>query len=183
MLRKPARRSFTVEIKHRTASKQGFILPKPPRSLGTAKRPPNPMLASTLVSKERVISPVSGPAGAPEPRRILPSLIAWEPSTPEPELEVQPEPPLPRVRRIAPGQTVDEAPPCSGEPSEAGLEPSTATETARSIQSVATPPRLEGLASSPSTVTPISNPRGARLKAAKLSRAERWKRRLPRACW
>jgi hypothetical protein len=183
MLRKPARRSFTVEIKHSTASKQSFIPPKPPRGLSTAKRPPNPMLASTLASKERVISPVSGPAGAPEPRRILPSLIAWEPSKTELELKVQPEPPLPRVRRVAPAQTVDEVPPCSGEPLEAGLEPSTATETARSIHSVPTPPRLEGFASSPSTVTPISNPRGARLKAAGLSRAERWKRRLPRACW
>jgi len=183
MLRKQARRSFTVEIKHSTTSGRSFIPTRPPQALGKGKYLPNPMPSSASVFEQKAM-PTSVAGEAVEPRRILPSLIVWEPSAPEPEFDVQPEAPLPRVRRAVPLQEAAEAPHRPGRPSKSKLKPGPAAET--SITAPSGPMLLLPESSLSSQVTPVTlvrHPRSARIEGAGLPRAERWKRRLPRACW
>lgn len=182
-LRKQARRSFTVEIKQSTASSRSFIPPKPPQGLrrGQHLASPTPSPASVFDHK---VMPASGTGEAVETRRILPSLIVWEPSAPEPEFEVQPESPLPRVRRAVPLQEGVETPRRRGRPPKLKPEPAPPADTAISTPSGPTRPRLE--VSVPSRSTPgtlIRHARSQRIECARLPRAERWKRRLPQACW
>ena len=184
MLRKQARRSFTVEIKHSTTSGRSFIPIKPPQALGRGKHLASPTSSSASIFEQKAsLTSVTGEAA--EPRRILPSLIVWEPSAPEPEFDVQPEAPLPRVRRAGPLQeAAKEAPHRRGKPPQLKLEPEPAAETAIVIHDEPVRPRPEGSVSSGSLPkTPVPSPRNTRPDAAGLSRAERWKRRLPRACW
>ena len=186
MLRKQPRRSFIVEIKHSPTSGRSFIPIKPPQAPGKGKHlaSPTSSLASVFEQKTLLTS-VTGEAT--EPRRILPSLIVWEPSAPEHEFEfdVQPEVPLPRVRRAVPLQeAAKEASHRRGKPPKLKLEPEPVAETAIVIHDEPVLLRPEGSASSRSLPkTPVPSPRNTRPDAAGLSRAERWKRRLPRACW
>lgn len=184
MLRKQARRSFTVEIKQSSTSGRSFIPIKPPQALGKGKYLASPTSSSASVFEQKtLLTSVTGEAT--EPRRILPSLIVWEPSAPEPEFDVQPEVPLPRVRRAVPLQeAAKEAPHRRGKPPKLKLEPEPAVETAIVIHDEPVLLRPEGSVSSGSLPkTPVPSPRNTRPDTAGLSRAERWKRRLPRACW
>lgn len=193
MLRKQGRRSFTVEVKAGTSGGRTSIPAKPPRvSSKVARAATSAGSAATLFAEEVFRSPEDArfPEGAGSPdgtkaepsRRVLPSLIVWEPPASEAEPEPVREEPLPRVRRVLPAQGPEEAPRRRGRPrkvvpalvmpDEVPQEPS--AEPAR-------PPVPERMAA----VAPVSVPvtRGARIGALGLSRAERWKRRLPRACW
>lgn len=177
-MRKQARRSFTVEIKHSITSGQSFIPSKQPRPQRKGKpraRPPS--LAEALAPS---VSDIARQAAAAEPRRILPSLITWAPLTPEPELEPPSEAPLPRVRRVVPTLGPDGAPRRRGRPRKIVPE-------GEPILSVAPPPvpsRIEDTAPAPAMPDTLVRPaRAPRTDAAALPRSERWKRRLPRACW
>lgn len=180
LLRKPARRSFTVEIKHSATSGRTFIPARPRQALDRAKPLPGPASAALSVFEPK-LSSTSGTPKATQPRRILPSLIAWEPSQPEPEPQAQPEGPLPRVRRALPAQTDDEAPRRRSRLPKLRREPKAAVEAAIPVLS---PPRVESPVRSQAVPRTLAHsPRNARPDGAELPRAERWKRRLPRACW
>lgn len=127
-------------------------------------------------------SPIAGEAA--EPRRILPSLIAWEPSAPELEFDRQPEPPMPRVRRAVSLQEVPEGSRRRGRPPKLKLEPKLAAETAIPIPSEPMLPAPESpMSSQVAPVRLVRHSRSAQIEGAGLPRAERWKSRLPRACW
>jgi hypothetical protein len=122
--------------------------------------------------------PLSGASKAKEPRRILPSLIAWEPSKPESDPQVLPEDPLPRVRRAVMPQNADNALSRKDRPETPTPEPEDAipaqpealpTQTLVPVQAV--------------SVKAARADRSARAEEVVLPRAERWKRRLHRACW
>lgn len=182
-MRKQARRSFTVEIKHSTTSGRSFIPTKSPQGRESGKHlaSPSPSWASVFEEKAASAS-VTGEAA--EPRRILPSLIAWEPSAPKREFDRQPEPPMPRVRRAVALQEAAEAPRRRGRPPKLKLEPEPVAETAILIPSGPMLPVPERPVSSQvAPVALVRHPRSARIEGAGLPRAERWKRRLPRACW
>lgn len=187
MLRKQGRRSFTVEVKAGTSGGRTSIPAKPPRVPSkVARAATSAGTAATLFAEEVFRSPEDAkvPEGTKiEPsRRVLPSLIVWEPPASDEEPEPVREEPLPRVRRVLPTPGPEEAPRRRGRPrkvvaalvmpDEGPQEPSTEPEP---------PPIPERMAA----VAPVSVPvtRGARIGALGLSRAERWKRRLPRACW
>jgi len=181
LLRKPARRSFTVEIKHSATSGRTFIPARPRQALDRAKPLPGPASAALSVFEPK-LSSTSGTPKATQPRRILPSLIAWEPSQPEPESQVQPEDILPRVRRVVPVQTADEAPRSRSKPPKLRREPEAAAEAAIPIPPSAL--RTESPVRSQAVPRTLAySPRSARPNGAGLPRAEHWKRRLPRACW
>lgn len=183
MLRKQARRSFTVEIKHGTTPGRSFIPTKSPQGRESAKHfaPPSPSWA--LVFEEKAVS-ASVTGEAVEPRRILPSLIAWEPSAPEPESDRQLEPPMPRVRRAVSSQEAPEGPRRRGRPPKLKLEPKPMAEAAIPIPPSPMLPLPESLVSSQGVPLRLArHPRSARSEGTGLPRAERWKRRLPRACW
>jgi hypothetical protein len=174
MLRKQTRRSFTVETKGGANQGRAIITAKAPRV-------PRKTVKSAPVAPQ-VAFPWELPATAPaetardsEPRRILPSLITWEPSEPEPVPALPTEPPLPHVRRVAPSVSL-EAPRRRGRPRKVVPEP---MDVAPSIPEAA-PPTPQLAPASPSQARPM---RGDRSEAAGLARGERWKRRLPRACW
>jgi hypothetical protein len=183
MLRKQTRRSFTVEIKYSPPSGRSAIPAKPPQAPRKGKHlaSPTPSLASLF---EQKAIPASITGDAVEPRRILPSLIVWEPSAPEPEIVVQPEAPVPRVRRPVPPQEADQAPRRRGRPLKLKLEPEPAAETPTPIllERMRAHPESPG-SSQAMSETPARPPRTARIEGSGLPRAERWKRRLPRACW
>ena len=177
ILRKSTRRSFTVEIKQSPSSGRTFIPAKPLQGSDRGKRSLDPAPASRLVFEPRGM-PASGASKASKAQRILPSLIAWEPSTPEPEFKVSPEAPLPRVRRAARLEGADGAPSLTDEPQTFPPE----AEAVSAVQPE--PPFAHDLVpAQPMSMTITRADRSARAEAAVLPRAERWKRRLPRACW
>jgi len=174
MLRKQTRRSFTVEIKGGAHQGRAIIATKAPRTpRKTAKSAPvGPQVAFPWEL------PTTAPAETAkdaEPRRILPSLITWEPSEPEPALALPSEAPLPRVLRVAPLVGL-EAPRRRGRPRKVVPEP---MDVAPTIPEAAPPtPQL-----APASPSQARHMRGDRSETAGLARGERWKRRLPRACW
>lgn len=172
MLRKQTRRSFTVETKG--GANQG-------RAIITAKAPRVPRKSAKSAS---VAPPLAFPwepwttapaeiARDAEPRRILPSLITWEPS--EPVSALPTEPPLPRVRRVAPMVGL-EAPRRRGRPRKVTPE----SVDVAPVGLEAAPPAPQPAPASSSQTRPV---RVSRSETAELARGERWKRRLPRACW
>ncbi|MCJ2035779.1 DNA-binding protein [Methylobacterium sp. J-068] len=167
MLRRQARRSFTVEVKQGAPSGRSVIPAKQPRVPRGPKRVPEPPAEMSALFAP---SPVSADtAKAEAPRRILPNLIAWEPPEPEAEPAMVREPPLPRVRRVVPAPLAEAAPRRRGRP--------------RKVV-----PEAEAAPSAPPEVAPSAPQRPvfasvARAGAPGLPRAERWKRRLHRACW
>jgi hypothetical protein len=173
------RRSFTVEIKQGATSGRTFIPTRSPQSEDKSRRVASPAAELLSVFGSKVVSP-SSDAKVDEPRRILPSLIAWKPSEPESEPEAQLEPQLPRVRRVATAETNGGVPRRKGRPrkAEATVEP------AISDQSVSIASCSEvSVLSSAIPVALVRSHRSARPDVTGLRRAERWKRRLPRACW
>ncbi|GJD75113.1 hypothetical protein CFIICLFH_3353 [Methylobacterium goesingense] len=179
-MRKQTRRSFTVEIKHSITSGRSFIPTKQPRVPHKGKFADKALAPPSLAETERDAAPAPGLAESAEPRRILPSLIVWEPPQPEPEPEAPYEAPLPRVRRIVPSLGSDGAPRRRGRPRKVVPE----GEPIAAAPSVPAPPRLEPLKLARTVSAALVRPqRVARPEVAALPRAERWKRRLPRACW
>jgi hypothetical protein len=177
-LRKQTRRSFTVEIKHSITSGRSFIPTKQPRVPRKDKSTDKALAVPSPAESERDGAP--GLAECAEPRRILPSLIVWEPPQPEPEPEMPHEAPLPRVRRVVPSLGPDGAPRRRGRPRKVVPE----GEPIAVAPSVPAPPRLEPLAPARTVPAALVRPqRAAQPEVAALPRAERWKRRLPRACW
>lgn len=180
-LRKQVRRTFTVEFKHNALLGRSVIPAKPPRDLERTKRPTSAAPSSGTMLADKAAAAL-GRAQASERRRVLPSLIDWNLSEPEPE--VQPDPPLPRVRRVAPTRSVDETLPDNSGASGVEVELGPAGETGRSVRPASISPRSEIAEPSEATpAAPLAKTRSARSNAAELSRAERWKRRLPRVCW
>lgn len=183
MLRKQARRSFTVEIKHSTTSGRSFIPTKPPQGLGKGKHRASSVPSPASVFEQKAM-PALATGDAAEPRRILPSLIVWEPAASEPEFDVQPEAPLPRVRRTVSVQEAAEAPRRRGRPPKLKINPDLAAEPAIPVLlGPSLPPPKNPVSSEMAPVTLIRQPRSTRAESAGLPRAERWKRRLPRTCW
>ena len=177
-MRKQTRRSFTVEIKHSITSGRSFIPTKQPRVSRKDKSTDKALAVPSPAETERDGAP--GLAECAEPRRILPSLIVWEPPQPEPEPEMPHEAPLPRVRRVVPSLGPDGAPRRRGRPRKVVPE----GEPIAAAPSVPAPPRLEPLELTRTVPAALVRPqRVARPEVAALPRAERWKRRLPRACW
>jgi hypothetical protein len=177
-LRKQARRSFTVEIKHSITSGRSFIPTKQPRVPRKGKSTDKALAGPSPAETER--DAALGLAKCVEPRRILPSLIVWEPPQPEPELETPHEAPLPRVRRVVASLGPDGAPRRRGRPRKVVSE----SEPIAVAPPVPTPPRNEILTPAHAMSAVLARPqRVARPEVAALPRAERWKRRLPRACW
>ncbi|WP_430912323.1 hypothetical protein [Methylobacterium sp. sgz302541] len=157
MSRQRVRRSFTVEVKSGTRQSASLMIPS---RVQAAPRP----------------EPVRAPAwdifapAAPAAPRVLPSLLVPE-APPEAEpAPVAAEPPLPRVRRVK--RVVKAAAPLRDEPEAAVAEADA-------------PSPDEDAAGSPSPALPERSAK-RRLAAgagAPLRRGERWKRRLPQACW
>jgi len=174
MLRKQLRRSFTVEVKKSATSGLTYIPAKPPRFISKARSMTATSNDTVDVLDRETVS--SGSLSAQEPRRILPNLVTWEPSSPEPEYELVHEAPLPRVRRVIPAQAIEGASRPRGRPRKT---PEAAPSTP--IQQQVEPSPM--IAASPNSSAQVRALRGARPDADSLSRAERWKRRLPRACW
>lgn len=174
MLRKQTRRSFTVETKHGANQGRTFITAKVPRVPWEAARSIPTVLSSVFEPAPVAPAPTEAMKGI-KPRRILPSLITWEPSELEAAPSLPSEPSLPRVRRVGPS-VPPEAPRRRGRPRKVTLE---AVDAAPVILE-AEPLAPVSVLASPSTVRPVW---GDRSKTAGLPRGERWKRRLPRACW
>ncbi len=180
MPRNRERRSFTVAAK--SSGHQGFVsIPaKAPRVPQPTPRKP-PALGPWAEAAE--VAPAAAPSAiGTEPRRILPNLNAWEAPAPAPAPDVVAEPPLPRVRRPAPQGTFDGAPRRRGRPRKVPLSPdppAPALHEPEPVPALAAP-RVE---LAPMRAAPVPAPRKARPTSETLRLGERWKRRLPRACW
>ncbi|MDR7039356.1 hypothetical protein J2X36_004130 [Methylobacterium sp. BE186] len=175
MSRSRVRRSFTVEVKSNGRQSLGLAIPSrvpAPTPVSSARA----LDAESLWLKaERVPEHVS-PAPQAEARRVLPSLLVAEAPAPEPEMRTFEEPPLPRVRRVKPrtARSTMAEPATSGSPL-----PKAARVEPELLPAADASPLLLPTAAEP--------PAGRRRTVAKatpeLARGERWKRRLPRACW
>jgi hypothetical protein len=173
MLRKQARRSFTVEVKHSTTSGRSFIPAKPPQVLQRARIDTIPPGTASSLFEPKAAS-LETPK-VEKTRRILPSLIVWEPSSPEPEPSAVREPSLPRVRRAVMPQLTEDAPRRRGRPRKVVPEVATGAQVEQEV--------VRAARNLPSAAALTHIRRDARPDATGLPRAERWKRRLPRACW
>ncbi|GJE31798.1 DNA-binding protein [Methylobacterium oxalidis] len=166
MSRSRVRRPFTVEVKSNGRQSHGLAIPS------RVPDPPRPTArlldeASLWLRAERLPEHVS-PAPEAEPRRILPSLLVAEAPEPAPEPPVAKEPPLPRVRRV---KARPARAPAADRP-----EPV--------VQAALDQPIVVPVPAGPAP-EPAQTPRrrnGPKL-LPDLARGERWKRRLPRACW
>ena len=173
MLRNKTRRSFTVETKHGLKQGRAIINAKAPRTPREGAR--SAFAAPSTIHSPKLDALAQAEAGKDaSPKRILPSLVTWEASAPEPAPALPPEPPLPRVRRVVPLATTDEAPRRRGRPKKVALD-----------HPVALPAVLADTPPAPAPA-PVAAPsmrpvRSDRSEAAGLARGERWKRRLPRA--
>lgn len=178
-MRKQTRRSFTVEIKHSPLSGRTSIPAKPRQVPEQAKRLTDPVPALLSVFEPRAMSTADAPK-AKETRRILPSLVAWQPSEPASASQVIPEAPLPPVRRVVTHPRISDSSPPTDRPQTPA--PEAAIEAA--IEARPELPHAHNL--EPVQPTPVSftrADRSVRVEGAVLPRGERWKRRLPRACW
>ncbi|GEP11196.1 DNA-binding protein [Methylobacterium gnaphalii] len=176
MTRNRGRRSFTVAAK--SSGQSGFVtIPvKAPRVPQAARQAAAP--ATSAVFSEPVSA--TAPPADVTPRRILPSLIAWEAPAPEPEAVFTPEPPLPRVRRVTPQGALDDAPRRRGRPRKRPLPVDMAPTVMHEPEPAPAAPVVSPVAQpTPATAARRRDqPDGTRLRLG-----ERWKRRLPRACW
>lgn len=209
-MRKKTRRTFTVETKHGLQQGHAVIgakAPRTPRKLAESA-PAEPPAASLW---EAATTAEAEAAREAEPRRILPSLITWAPSEPEPTPALPPEPPLPRVRRVDPsaipevprrrGRPRKVVPPVDGAafspepplPHVGRADPLVVLDAPRRRgrprkvvpEPVVAAPAVPEAASrpAPAVPSPAGPVRRDRSETAGLPRGERWKRRLPRACW
>ena len=108
------------------------------------------------------------PAHSTAERRILPNIMeAPEPVPAEPEVEIAVEAPLPRVRRVKP---------------RAAAAPRPAAPPVV-VEAPAAPAPVPVAAPKPLSAAPRLSPRDERSARAALPAGQRWKARLPRACW
>ncbi len=160
------RRPFIVESRGSSRDGNSVAIPKripqptqPQQKIQGAARPLFDPWAAVTAPR---------PAEATAERRILPNIMApSEPAPAEPEPELHAEPPLPRVRRVKPRAVA--APRPAAPVSEAPKAP------APLPLPVAEPTRL--------VAAPRLSPRDERSARASLPAGQRWKARLPRACW
>ena len=183
MTRNRVRRSFTVEVKGRGRSSLNLQ-----EAAKSSSPPPSVLWAGTGLSQELAQFaeyPVSTAAPSPtkqsvekvEARRVLPSLLLVEPIAVEPEPAAVREPRLPRVRRAAERMKVKPKRKASEKPTTSTF--SWPPEPISQFRPPAAPVAAQALA--PSTKLRTVK---VRSKAEPTLRAgERWKRRLPRACW
>lgn len=88
MLRKQTRRSFTVETKGGANQGRAIIIAKAPRVPRKGARNASTVLSSVFL--EPGAAALDDMAKDAAPRRILPSLVTWEPSEPEPASTLAP---------------------------------------------------------------------------------------------
>ncbi|WP_407523809.1 hypothetical protein [Methylobacterium oryzisoli] len=183
MTRNRVRRSFTVEVKGRGRS--GLNLHEATKS---SSPPPSVLWAGTGLSQELAQladDPVSTAAPSPakqsvekvEARRVLPSLLVAEPITVEPEPAPVREPRLQRVRRVSERMKAKPKREASEKPTAQTI--SWPREPVSQFQPPAVPVAAQALA-------PSTKPRTVKVRSKAeptLRAGERWKRRLPRACW
>lgn len=173
-MRNRVRRTFTVEAKSSGQARYVSIPTKQPRE--PRKRTGQPE-AETLWPSLNAAAPASQALAeaAPEHRRILPSLLVAEVHEPEPKAAVEPEE-LPRVRRASsPTAPAESAPRRRGRPRKVPAQ-----EAVEVVEQAAMEPPQPVVETSPIIV---SRRRPDRAGSEKLRLGERWKRRLPKACW
>ena len=183
MLRNRVRRPFTVEAK---ATGQNRFVSIPSKLPSATKRAGPGAAAMPWPPLDPAADTAPRAEPAAEQRRVLPNLLVPLPPEPEPEPVLEAEA-LPRVRRVPAPPPSDEAPRRRGRPRKvpvAAAEPA-APAPAITERPVAERPPIETAAETP---PPGSMPAAVRLRLSRegserLSRAERWKRRLPRRCW
>ena len=116
---------------------------------------------------------------APERRRILPSLLVAAVHEPEPEPIIEPQE-LPRVRRVSsPNAPTESAPRRRGRPRKVSAQQ--AVEVASEVVEQAALEPAQPTAETAPII--VSRRRPDRAGSEKLRLGERWKRRLPKACW
>ncbi|MCJ2013539.1 hypothetical protein [Methylobacterium sp. J-076] len=164
------RRPFIVESRGSSRDGNSVAIPK--------RVPPSPQLQSKIASESvrLVFDPWAAVSAPSEPtaaaRRILPNIMAPpEPDPLEPEAMAPPrEAALPRVRRAKPRAAV-------AAPRPAALAEAPAATPPRPV-AIAEPAR--DTAAPPSLRPSLRTDRSGR---AALPAGQRWKARLPRACW
>lgn len=177
-MRNRVRRTFTVEAKSSGTARYVSIPSKQPRE--PHKRPRQLEAAALWPSLDAAVPAFQALAeAAPEHRRILPSLLIAEVHEPEPEAAVEPEE-LPRVRRASsPIAPTESAPRRRGRPRKVPAREG--AEVAVEVVEQAAPEPPQPAAETAPIV--VSRRRPDRAGSEKLRLGERWKRRLPKACW
>lgn len=161
------RRPFIVES--RGSSRDGNSVAIPKRVPQTPQSQPQIQAATRPLFDPWAAVTAPVPANPTAERRILPNIMAPpEPVPAEPEPELAVEPPLPRVRRVKPRAAA--APrPAAAPRIEVPVAPPPPLPVAEPRPLLAAAPRL--------------TPRDERSARASLPAGQRWKARLPRACW
>lgn len=189
MLRNRVRRPFTVEAKSTGQNRFVSIPSKVPSA--SSKRAGQAAAAMPWPPFEPAeAGAASGAEVAAEQRRVLPNLLVPTPPEPEPEPVVEAEV-LPRVRRVPAPVPAGEAPRRRGRPRKVPIaaEPALTELPVAKRQvaelALAARPLVEPRAPEPEPAAPpaVVRRRMDREGSERLGRAERWKRRLPRACW
>ena len=184
MTRNRVRRSFTVEVKSR--SRFGSNLHEATKS---SSPPPSVLWAGTDLTQElsRLVeepvdaalpSPAKQPVTKVEARRVLPSLLVVEPIAVETAPTPMREPRLPRVRRASERM--------KAKPKPSASETATNSALIRLPASAHQPRTLAAMPVAGTSPAPAGRPRAVKMRGKvgpKLKAGERWKRRLPRACW
>lgn len=173
------RRPFIVESRGSTRDGSTVAIPK--------RVPPSPQIQAKAAAElaRPLFDPWAAVTAPPEPaaaaRRILPNLMTPpEPVPVEPEAEAPiSEPPLPRVRRVKPKAAAAPRPAASrpGAPRPAApIEaPAPVARPAATVEII-----KPDIAAAPALRIPLRSDRTGR---AALPAGQRWKARLPRACW
>jgi hypothetical protein len=187
-MRQPrVRRPFSVETRGSGRDGNSIAIPK--------RVPPSPQTTrkGSTEATRPVFDPWAAVTAPPEPvaqRRILPNIMAPpEPASREPEVEAPAaEAPLPKVRRVNP-RVAAPAPRAKapvtkspvGRPAIAKA-PVAAAPAPRPAPAVAAKPEAE---KSDAAMAPLVRMalREGRTGRAALPAGQRWKARLPRACW
>ena len=187
MTRHRARPSFTVEIKrNRNASLSLHEDPGRERAAqalwhGTplAEAPHRPHVLETAFARAETSTkpPASKPAPSTPARRVLPSLIQPIAADPEPTPPSPIESPAPKARATRPAVAV--------KPRRKAV-PAPAPRRVEMAAPIIAPPPLQVQTAPPIAQERSAEERGRRYtrrKPPELKAGERWKRRLPRACW
>lgn len=173
-LRNRVRRTFTVEAKSSGTARYVSIPSKPPREpRKRAGQPEAEILWPSLDGAAPAFQALA--EAAPEHRRILPSLLIAEVHEPEPEAATEPEE-LPRVRRASPPTA-----PAKGAPRRRGRPRRVLAQEAVEVVEQAAPEPTQPVVETAPFI--LSRRRPDRAGSEKLRLGERWKRRLPKACW
>lgn len=178
MMRNHDRRSFTVEVRSGSRHHPDVIIPSRTPSIGRwavrGRRQLDPWAALSAAKPENV------PPGISETRRILPNLMVPEvPPAAEPEVARATPSKAPPHRRGRPPKLRLDVASVTPEPEEMN-EAKPIQEPSLEPNATAKPPEPHPAA----PTAPAAAPRiRGRKEASNLRPGERWKRRLPRACW